>query len=93
MPAITEVAQRIREHHHARQLAGQRRERSSIISHIARSEDQRRFAAMQIGELALELGMEMIVSGDVGRPPAPAPTVRNDSSIAASTAGCGPMPR
>ena len=41
------------EHGHAGQFAGQGRQ-CRVIRNIARSEDQRRLAPVQVGELALE---------------------------------------
>ena len=51
---------------HARQFARQGRQRR-VVGDIARGEDQRRLAAVQIGELALEQQMHMAVAGDVAR--------------------------
>ena len=46
------------------QNLGQRRQRR-LVGNIARSEQQRRFLAMQAGELALKLDMIMVVAGDI----------------------------
>jgi hypothetical protein len=60
------VIEGIGEHHHARQLTRQGRQ-CRIIGDIAGGEDQRRVAAVQIGELALAQHMHMAVAGDVAR--------------------------
>ena len=38
---------------------------AGLVRHIARGEDQRRFLAVQVGELALELDQRMVGAGDV----------------------------
>jgi hypothetical protein len=56
----------IREHDHARQFARQGRQ-CRVVGDIARGKDQCCVAAVQIGELSLELEMHMAVAGDVAR--------------------------
>ena len=53
-------------HHRTRHLARQGRQRS-VVGDISRGEDQRRLAAVQIGELVLEQQMNMAVARDVAR--------------------------
>jgi hypothetical protein len=56
----------VREDDHTRQFARQGRQRR-IIGDIARCEDQRRLAPVQVGKLALEQQMRMAGAGDVAR--------------------------
>ena len=65
MPAIIEAWLKASENtDHARQFARQGRQ-CRVVGDIARGEDQRRLAPVQIGELALEQQMHMAVAGDV----------------------------
>ena len=63
------------------------------IGDIARGENECHLSTVQIGNFALEQQMHMAVTGDVAVPPTPAPIARSFSCIAASIAGCWPMPR
>ena len=58
------VVQRIGKHDRPRHLARQGRQ-GGIVGDIARGEDQRRLAAVQVGDLALEQQVEMVVARDV----------------------------
>src|ERR1700730_12949636 len=60
----TRAVEGIGKNHHARQFARQGGQ-CRVIGDIAGGEDQRRLAAVQIGELALEQQMHMAVAGDV----------------------------
>jgi hypothetical protein len=51
-------------HRHVRQFARQGRQRR-VIGHIARSENQCRFAPVQVGELVLEQQVHLAVAGIV----------------------------
>ena len=64
-----------------------------VIGDIARGEDQRRLAAVQVGELVLEQEVQVAVAGDVARAAGAGTDRAQASSIAARTAGCWPMPR
>ena len=58
----------VRQHHRSRHLARERRE-CSIVGDIIRGEDQCRLAAVQIGDLAFEQQVQVIVTGDVAGAP------------------------
>ena len=64
-----------------------------LVGDEAGGEDQRRFLAVQVGELGLELTSGWLVPEMLRVPPAPTPRRAAVSGIAAITAGCWPMPR
>src|SRR6185312_2958128 len=64
------MVERVGEDHAARHLARQGRERR-LVGDVARSEGERRFLAMQIGELAFEQHVIMSGAGDVARAASP----------------------
>ena len=60
------VVPRVGENETVRHQLGERRN-AGLVGDIAGREDQRRFLAVQIGKLALELDDRMIVAGDIAR--------------------------
>ena len=60
------VVQRVGEHQAAGQAGGQGRERR-LVGDVARGEDQGRVLAMQAGQFALQLDMQVVGAGDVAR--------------------------
>src|ERR1700730_5419734 len=62
----TRAVEGIGKNHHARQFARQGGQ-CRVIGDIAGGEDQRRLAAVQIGELALQQQMHMVVARDIAR--------------------------
>ena len=64
-PSIIELwFQRVRQDQAIRHQLRERRD-AGLVGDIAGGEDQRRFLAVQVGELALKLDQRMIIAGDV----------------------------
>ena len=77
----------------ARQHGAERRERG-LVGDVARGEDQRRFLAVEVGELALEQHVAVVGAGDVARAAGAGAACASIAACMASiTTGCWPMPR
>ena len=86
------VVQRVRQHHHAGDFLRQRRQRR-LVRDIARGEDQRRLAPVQIGQLAFELEVQVPVAGDVACAAGAGAERLDRPGHRRQHAGCWPMPR
>jgi hypothetical protein len=66
LPAKEKAPPHYGQDHVIRQQLGDRRD-AGLVGYIPQGEDQRRFLAVQAGELALQFDQRMVGAGDVAR--------------------------